>query len=265
MLNWLFLGWTTYDGTDATLPENTGLYIFKLNVSGCDNNDNLNEDLSFQIVRHIKNKGFIEFFAPQAGDKWLEVPSEELCENLYELINRYQSITSFNCPCDLNQEICVKGDRQDCQLTGERKDAYFECWNIYFSYIEKSFIPLKKKKISEVFKCRQCGRCCLTLAGAAETSCRDEDWNRWLKEKRFDILSRIETIKIKGHVFARDMWFKLRRDGRRGEMVDRCPWLRKSGDRYFCRIHNTKPGHCREFTPSPELARKIGCPGWDDD
>ena len=127
------------------------------------------------------------------------------------------------------------------------------------------FDPLTNINVREIFKCRQCGSCCLNIDGAAEADCRDEDWNRWVKEKRHDILSRIETIKIQGHVFARDMWFKLTKDGRRGEMVSRCPWIRKQGEKYICRIHNTKPGHCRNFIPSPELAKKIGCQGWNDD
>lgn len=82
---------------------------------------------------------------------------------------------------------------------------------------------------------------------------------------RFDILSRIEPIIVNGRVLARDMWFKLTRDGYRGEMVARCPWLRKKGDIYICRIHGTKPVHCREFIPSPSLAERIGCPGWDEE
>jgi len=124
---------------------------------------------------------------------------------------------------------------------------------------------MHKIKEKTQFKCRQCGRCCLNLTGASQTSCAESDWRRWLREGRHDILARIETIKVKGHVFVRDMWFKLQKDGSRGEMVERCPWLRKQKDHYICRIQNTKPKHCREFVPSRECAREIGCPGWDDE
>lgn len=121
------------------------------------------------------------------------------------------------------------------------------------------------KSMRNIFECRQCGRCCLNLVGASQTSCRDEDWKRWRKEKRSDILIRIEPIIVRGKVFTRDMWFKITKNKRRGEMADRCPWLRKKGDIYTCRIHATKPGHCREFIPSPEFAKLIGCQGWDDE
>ena len=264
-LSLLALNWVTYDGTDKTLPGVSGSYIFKICVAGCDNCDDRQKIFFLQVVWILKDEGFADGFTPNVGDKWIEIPSKEQCNAFQELIHRYKTITDLICPRDLGPEICVRGEHQNCPSDDDRNKTYFECWNIYFKAQREPSVPLTNNNVREIFKCHQCGRCCIKLGGAAEASCRDEDWNRWKKEKRHDILSRIETIKIQGHVFARDMWFKLTKDGRRGEMVSRCPWIRKQGEKYICRIHNTKPGHCRNFIPSPELAKKIGCQGWNDD
>lgn len=94
----------------------------------------------------------------------------------------------------------------------------------------------------------------------SQVDCPEEDWKRWKREKRQDILSRIDVMKIAGHVVARDMWMNPD-----GELALRCPWLFRRGAVHYCRIHSTKPSMCRDFVPSPDLAQRIGCQGWDDD
>jgi hypothetical protein len=47
--------------------------------------------------------------------------------------------------------------------------------------------------------------------------------------------------------------------------VDRCPWLRKypKKEKYYCRIHDTKPSHCRGYYPDREQALLLGCKGYE--
>ena len=49
-----------------------------------------------------------------------------------------------------------------------------------------------------------------------------------------------------------------------GEYVNRCPWLKKlpKHNKYICRIHETKPEHCRNSPKSKRLALDNGCKGF---
>jgi Fe-S-cluster containining protein len=49
-----------------------------------------------------------------------------------------------------------------------------------------------------------------------------------------------------------------------GEYVNRCPWLRKlpKQNKYICRIHETKPEHCRNFPKSKRHALDNDCKGF---
>lgn len=109
------------------------------------------------------------------------------------------------------------------------------------------------------FTCTQCGHCCLNL-GAHNADCEVEDLKRWVQEKREDILSYVEVIRnAEGLIVAIDIWISPRT----GEMVTRCPWLRKipKQDKYRCLIHDTKPKMCREYPVTTELAQETGCKG----
>lgn len=103
----------------------------------------------------------------------------------------------------------------------------------------------------EKFKCIQCGHCCLDLSGAFSTSADEEDIARWKKEKRWDILE---------YVVGTDLWISPIT----GEDVTRCPWLRKlpKKNKYICRIHETKPKHCRDYPKSKKHAKRTGCNGF---
>jgi len=102
----------------------------------------------------------------------------------------------------------------------------------------------------EKFRCIQCGHCCLEL-DAHNTSAQEEDVVRWKKEGRWDILE---------YVVAGDLWISPRTN----RDVNRCPWLRKlpNKNRYICRIHDTKPKHCREYPKSKKHALQTGCKGF---
>jgi Fe-S-cluster containining protein len=107
----------------------------------------------------------------------------------------------------------------------------------------------------EKFKCVQCGHCCLNLSDAYQTSVPDSDVNRWKREQRFDILERVDTF-----AGINDIWISPKT----GEAVSRCPWLRKlpKKSKYICRIHETKPEHCRNFPKSKRHALDNDCKGF---
>lgn len=104
----------------------------------------------------------------------------------------------------------------------------------------------------EKFKCIQCGNCCLYLSDSCCTTAYEEDMLRWEKEGRWDILD---------YIVAKDLWISPRT----GEDVTRCPWLRKlpAKEKYICRIHDTKPTHCKDYPKSKKHALQTGCKGFD--
>ncbi len=105
------------------------------------------------------------------------------------------------------------------------------------------------------FECKQCGNCCLNLIDAYGTSVSDEDIDMWKREERFDILEWVITF---GGM--NEIWISPKT----GEYVNRCPWLRKlpKQNKYICRIHETKPEHCRNFPKSKRHALDNGCKGF---
>ena len=107
----------------------------------------------------------------------------------------------------------------------------------------------------EKFKCVQCGHCCLDLSDAFQASVPDSDVLRWERENRYDILEWVDTF-----AGLNDIWISPRT----GEPVIRCPWLRKlpNKDKYICRIHETKPEHCRNFPKSKRHALENSCKGF---
>lgn len=101
-----------------------------------------------------------------------------------------------------------------------------------------------KKKLS----CKCCGKCCFVdLTAYAE----QEDFDRWRKENRQDIL---EMIKHRHLVWAGDRMVS----SETGDYPRECPFLYSSGDVFLCSIYETRPMVCRNYTPgSSEL-----CPQW---
>ena len=108
----------------------------------------------------------------------------------------------------------------------------------------------------ENFKCKQCGHCCINLSDAYCNSVLDQDINRWKLENRYDILKFVDQSS-----FFNDIWINQET----GEELSRCPWLKRlpNNERYICRIHNTKPTHCRNYPHSKRHALTTGCKGFD--
>ncbi len=103
----------------------------------------------------------------------------------------------------------------------------------------------------EKFKCKQCGNCCLNLSGACSRDADEEDMTRWEEEGRVDILK---------YIYYYELWYSPRT----GEELDRCPWLRKlpQKNKYICRIHDTKPTHCKQYPKSKKHALSTDCEGF---
>jgi len=120
---------------------------------------------------------------------------------------------------------------------------------------KNSEIGLLVETEMEKFECIQCGHCCLNLSDAYQTSVPDSDVERWKCEQRLDILVWVDTF-----ADINDIWISPKT----GEYVNRCPWLRKlpKQNKYICRIHETKPEHCRNFPKSKRHALEKGCKGF---
>ena len=149
-------------------------------------------------------------------------------------------------------------DRLSSKTTDTISDVYSAIhWvkSCVTNHPETGVIRLLIETEMEKFKCVQCGHCCLDLPDAYQTSALDSDIRRWKRENRTDILERIDTF---GGL--NDIWI----NPKTGELVSRCPWLRKlpKKNKFICRIHETKPEHCRNFPKSKRHALDNGCKGF---
>jgi len=107
----------------------------------------------------------------------------------------------------------------------------------------------------EKFNCKQCGHCCMNLSDAYCNFLLDEDIIRWELEDRYDILQFVNQ-----RSFFNDIWI----NPETGEELGRCPWLKNlPNKKYICRIHHTKPTHCRNYPHSKRHALTTGCKGFD--
>jgi Fe-S-cluster containining protein len=110
----------------------------------------------------------------------------------------------------------------------------------------------------EAFSCRQCGHCCRNLDYYDQLT--EADCSRWQALGRSDILKKVRRIKQADGTFAYRMW---QRSGAENS-GSRCPWLHKipSQNRWECRIHDVRPGICRQYPGSRKHAEMTGCPGF---
>ena len=78
-----------------------------------------------------------------------------------------------------------------------------------------------------------------------------------------DILEWVEIFDFDGEEAFGDLWISPKT----GEEVYQCPWLRKRPlkDTYKCRIHETKPEHCRSYPKSKKHALTTGCKRFGND
>jgi Fe-S-cluster containining protein len=107
----------------------------------------------------------------------------------------------------------------------------------------------------ESFKCLQCGQCCRLLDYHKELT--HEDYLLWQSMGRNDIMKRVGLIREKGEIVSYRIWI----DPYTHQLLEGCPWLKKDSEhnRYICRIHNVRPGICRQYPGSRKHARMTGC------
>jgi Fe-S-cluster containining protein len=108
-----------------------------------------------------------------------------------------------------------------------------------------------------LFVCKQCGKCCKDYGDAYQWSVGQE-YVDMLKDKgRTDISAWVDLL-IEGTLY--DIWIHPRT----GEDARKCPWLKKNGDKYICRIQGVKPPVCADYPVTKAQALKFGCKGYDN-
>ena len=105
-----------------------------------------------------------------------------------------------------------------------------------------------RKQLGDTFVCKQCGKCCESYS---RIPIAPSDRQRWLRESRIDIISKIDPLDGDG-------WF----NPRTGENYLRCPWRRKKDGKTFCRLQNTKPIGCKGFPYYYAQVKDVGCKGY---
>ncbi len=110
----------------------------------------------------------------------------------------------------------------------------------------------------ESFNCCQCGCCCRFLEYRNEVTA--EDVARWKTLGREDILEWVEEIRHDKQGVSFRAWVTPRTR----EAVDVCPFLQEVSEkgRWRCRIHDARPGFCRQFPFSRKHALMSGCRGF---
>ncbi|MCX7981385.1 MAG: YkgJ family cysteine cluster protein [Syntrophales bacterium] len=99
-------------------------------------------------------------------------------------------------------------------------------------------------------KCLRCGKCCFVNMIAYA---REEDYNRWRRESRDDIIKIIES---KRYLWAGDRIVS----SESGDFSHLCPFLQNDGTLFSCTIYDTRPRICRDYIPgSSEI-----CPRWSN-
>ncbi len=104
------------------------------------------------------------------------------------------------------------------------------------------------------FKCKQCGKCCLTTSHADISK---EDIDLWKNVGREDLYGP-EMLEGWDYFGASGLF--------RNQSSFRCPFLRKkkNSEVYYCKIHNIKPIFCRQFPRDKKHAKEFcDCPGFE--
>lgn len=89
--------------------------------------------------------------------------------------------------------------------------------------------------------CEHCGKCCIEMGSKIFATANDI--NRWINENRQDILKHVFIYSFNGKIVGGEVWFD-----EYGNKLDFCPFILKVGNKIYCKIHETKPEQCREYT-----------------
>jgi len=108
---------------------------------------------------------------------------------------------------------------------------------------------IEKKRLTEGFKCKQCGKCCLAIN---HVNIHPDDIERWEKEGKHDLYS--DKMLVEWDVF-----------GGSDPLDDKCPCLIKNKDKYSCKIYKTRPLFCRTFPLDKKHAKEFcDCKGYEN-
>ena len=110
----------------------------------------------------------------------------------------------------------------------------------------------------ERFSCRQCGDCCKFLD--YHDALTPEDIGLWEGLGRQDILDRVRVSHKADGTTAYRIWV----EPQSLKLAEQCPFLKHLADenRWICRIHDVKPGICRDYPVSRKHGIMTGCPGF---
>ena len=104
-------------------------------------------------------------------------------------------------------------------------------------------------KLWKYFECKRCGKCCLELG---------------LPYNQESLLNMSTYLNISEEQVIEKYYGELS-DGSKRESNDRkripCPFLKDTGDRYFCEIYSARPEGCRIY-PMESVGGRF-CPRWE--
>lgn len=118
---------------------------------------------------------------------------------------------------------------------------------------------MAKSKKKPKFRCKRCGICCEKCGSTLSATQADVDL--WKREGREDIIQWADPIIVgDGIIIGYDLWC----NPETGELVRRCPWLRKVKGKpvYKCLIYDVRPEVCRSYPISEEHVKRDNCPGY---
>ncbi|MBI5062553.1 MAG: YkgJ family cysteine cluster protein [Desulfatitalea sp.] len=109
------------------------------------------------------------------------------------------------------------------------------------------------------FVCRQCGRCCRSLA--YRDSFATEDVARLKAAGRQDVLAWVGVTRTSDGLEHYRIWMTPGTN----RFAPACPFLKRgsSNHRWVCAIQEIKPNFCRHYPLSRKHASMTGCPGFD--
>ena len=113
----------------------------------------------------------------------------------------------------------------------------------------------------EGFSCKQCGDCCKFLD--YHTALTTADVKRWERLGREDILAHVGVFRMADGTTTYRIWVEQGST----KLLEQCPFLEHlpAEQRWICRIHEIKPGICREYPVSRKHGIVTGCPGFSPD
>lgn len=155
----------------------------------------------------------------------------------------FAKLTAKNFPLPIMSEICARVFQTSAWPGQDTENSQDGIWI--------------KTQMSD-FKCRRCGNCCRNLK--YHNDCTQNDYNRWKRLARQDILDKVMIIEPPGAGIPR---YKIWKKSGSGELYEKCPWLVPSSSkgRYECSIQEIKPDYCRQYPLTRKHAVMTGCQG----